>query len=83
VTHTFHLNFETETHFGECEVECDYKADPEAESRHDRFYPLRSTMQFFEIVLTDKRTGTSEEVDEMPDEIINYAKDAAEEQFEV
>lgn len=83
MTTSYHLTFETDTHYGECEVEVDYKQDTEAATIKDQWYPLRSTIQFFEISLTDKRTGLTAEVDEMPDEIINSAKDAAEDQFDV
>lgn len=79
----FHITFETDTHFGEAECECEYKADPDSDPVRPEYYPVRGTMQFFEIELTDKKTGLTEDADEMPEGIVNTARDAAEEQFEL
>lgn len=86
----YHITFETPTHFGEADVEVSYEYERNPLGRDEAYYngeddgysPV-GQHQFFEIVLTDKKTGLSEEHDEMPDNILNTAQEAADDQFEV
>lgn len=84
----YHITFETSTHFGEAEVEVAYvfEKNPlgldEASYRgEDDGYAPRGQFQFFDIILTNKKTTLSEEVDEMPDDLLNVAREQADEKF--
>jgi hypothetical protein len=80
MTTSYSITGETETHFFEAEVEQDYRFDRDAEDPADAYYPVGSP-RFYEIVVTDKKTGLSSDEDEMPDGILNTAKEAADDQF--
>lgn len=85
----YHITFETPTHFGEADVEVGYvfERNPLDEDEayyqgQDDGYAPHGKFQFFDIIITDKATGLSEEVDEMPDDLLNVAKEAADENFD-
>lgn len=75
MTTSFSLTAETETHFIEADCEVDYGMDG-AER-----YPIR--YRWYDVIATDKKTNESEcWGEEMPDSLLNTAKEKAEELFD-
>lgn len=87
---SYHITFDNSTHFGEADVEVEYALEENPFDQDEAYYHgeddaymPKGRFQFFNIVLTNKTTGLSEEVDEMPDDILNTAKESAHENFEI
>jgi hypothetical protein len=79
MTTVYHVTAETPDYFVEADVEAEYKYDAEAEDPEDAYYPVRYA--WFDITLTDKKTGKSEFADEMPDDLIGLMREEAACQF--
>lgn len=84
----YHITFETPTHIGEAEVEVGYVFDKNPLGRdiayyrgEDDSYSPVGTPQFYDIIITDKATNLTEEVDEMPDDLLNIAREQADDKF--
>ncbi len=74
----YHFKGETDTCFVEGDVECEYTTDDGED------FPRRKTMVFDTVIVTDKETGVSEFWgEEIPDDMLNFVRDSAEECFEV
>lgn len=85
MTTDYHITFETPTHFGQADVQVDYKYDcGDADDPLGGDYAPVGQFYYDNILLTDKVTGKSENHGEdMPDGIDNIVRDAADEQFKV
>ncbi len=73
----YHFDGEIEGYHFDGECECEYLTDGDGED-----VPRRHTMAFFDVVMTNKKTGESEYYDEdVPDKFLELIRELAEEEF--
>jgi len=74
----YHFAGEVEDYFVEGDCEVCYITDEGDD------IPLRKTMVFDNVIITDKKTGVSEFYgEEVPDDMLNFVRDIADEEFVV